>query len=56
MEIPSNTLERIVFNTRPKTKEAMFLFMDKSTHEQNLSQSLQIKKIQIKIAVSFLTG
>ena len=30
--------------------------MDKSTHEEHLSQSLQTKKKQLKVAVTFLPG
>ena len=33
----------------------MLTVMDKSTHEENLSQLLQTNSKQIKIAVSFLT-
>ena len=34
----------------------MFFAMDKSTHEEHLSQPLQTNKKQFKIAVIFLTG
>ena len=49
-------IEQIAFNTRPKIKEHMLIVMDKSTHEEHLSQPLQTKNKQIKIAVTFLTG
>ena len=56
MELPSKTLEHIVYNTRPKIEERMLLFMDKSTHEEHLSQPLQTNKKQIKIVVTFCSG
>ena len=34
----------------------MLIVLNKSTHEENLSQTLQTKKKQFKIAVTFLTG
>ena len=34
----------------------MLIVMDKSTHEEHLSQSLQTNNKQFKIAVPFLTG
>ena len=34
----------------------MLIVMDKSTHEERLSQPLQIRNEQLKIAVSFLTS
>ena len=55
MELPSKSLEQIAFNPRPKTEEHMLIVMDKSTHEEQLSQPLQINNKQIKIAVTFLT-
>ena len=56
MELPSKLLEQIAFNTRPKIEEHMFIVMDKSTHEEHLSQALQTNNKQFKIAVTFLTG
>ena len=56
MELPSKLLEQIAFNTRPKTEEHMLIVMDKSTHEEHLSQPLQTNKKQFKIAVTFLSG
>ena len=55
MELPSKLLEQIAYNTRPKIEEHMLIVMDKSTHEEHLSQPLQTNK-QFKIAVTFLTG
>ena len=56
MELPSKLLEQIAFNTRPKIEEHMLIIMDKSTHEEHLSQPLQTNKKQFKIEVTFLTG
>ena len=56
MELPSKLLEQIAFNTRPEIEEHMLIVMDKSTHEEHLSQPLQTNCKQIKIAVTFLTG
>ena len=56
MELPSKLLEQIAYNTRPKIEEHMLIVMDKSTHEEHLSQPLQTNNNQFKIAVTFLTG
>ena len=56
MELPNKLLEQIAFNTRPKIEEHMLIVMDKSTHEEHLSQPLQTNNKQFKIAVTFLTG
>ena len=56
MELPSKLLEQIAFNTRPKIEEHMLIIMDKSTHEEHISQTLQTNNKQFKIAVTFLTG
>ena len=56
MELPSKLLEQIAFNTKPKIEEHMLIVMDKSTHEEHLSQPLQTNNKQFKIAVTFLTG
>ena len=56
MELPSKLLEQIAFNTRPKIEEHMLIVMDKSTHEEHLSQRLQTNTKQFKIAVTFSTG
>ena len=55
MELPSKLLEQIAFNTRSKIEEHMLIVMDKSTHEEHLSQPLQTNNKQFKIAVTFLT-
>ena len=55
MELPSKILEQIAFNTRPKIEEHMLIVMNKSIHEELLSQPLQTNK-DFKIAVTFLTG
>ena len=41
MELPSKLLEQIAYNARSKIEEHMLIVMDKSTHEEHLSQSLQ---------------
>ena len=56
MELPSKLLEQIAYNNRPKIEEHMLIVMDKSTHEEHLSQPLQTNNKQFKIAVTFLTG
>ena len=56
MELPSKLLEQIAFNARPKIEEHMLIVMDKSTHEEHLSQPLQTNNKQFKIAVTFLTA
>ena len=56
MELPSKLLEQIAFNTRPKIEEHMLIVMDKSTHEEHLSQPLQTNNKQFKIAIIFLTA
>ena len=56
MELPSKLLEQLAFNTRPKIEEHMLIVMDKSTHEEHLSQPLQTNNKQFKIAITFLTG
>ena len=56
MELPSKLLEQIAFNTRPKIEKHMLIVMDKSTHEEHISQPLQTNNKHIKFAVTFLTG
>ena len=56
MELPSKLLEQIVYNTRPKIEEHILIVMDKSIHEEHLSQPLQTNNKQFKIAVTFLTA
>ena len=56
MELPSKIFEQIAFNTTTKTEEHMFVVMDKSTHEEHLSQPLQTNNKHFKIAITFLTG
>ena len=53
MELPNKLLEQIAFNTRPKREEHILVAMDKSTHEEHLSQPLQRNNEQFKIAVTF---
>ena len=56
MELPSKILEQIAFITSPKCEEHILVVMDKSTHEEHLSQPLQTNKKQSKTAVTFLAG
>ena len=56
MELPSKFLEQIAINTRPKIEEHMLFVVDKSFHEEHLSQPLQTNNKQFKIAVIFLTA
>ena len=56
MELPSQLLEQIAFNTRPKIEEQMLIVLDKSTHEEHLSQPLQTNNKQFILAVTLLTG
>ena len=56
MELSSKLLEQIVNNTGAKIQEHMLIVMDKSTHEEHLSQTLQTNNKQFKLAVTFLTG
>ena len=55
MELASKVLEQIAINTRPKTEKHLLVVMDKSTHEEHLSQQLQTNNKQFKKAVAFLT-
>ena len=55
-ELPSKILEQRTFKTRPKIEKHMLIVMDKSTHEEHLSQPLLTKNKQFKITVTFLTG
>ena len=56
MELPSKILEQIAYNTRPKIEEHMLIVMDKSSHEEHLSQPLQTNHKQFKKAVTLLSG
>ena len=49
-------LTQIAYNTRSRIEEHILIVMDKSTHEEHLSQPLQTNNKQFKIAVTFLTG
>ena len=56
MELSSNLLEQIAFNTRPKIEEHMLIVMDKSTHEEHLFHPLQTNNKQSKLAITFLSA
>ena len=56
MELPGKLLEQIAYNTRSRIDEHMLVAMNKSTHEEHLSQPLKTNNKQFKIAVTFPTG
>ena len=56
MELPSEILNQIAFNTRLKIEEHMLIVMDKCTHEEHSSQPLQTNNKQFKVALNFSTG
>ena len=56
MELPSKLFEQISYNTRPKIEEHMLIVLDKSTHEEPLSQPIQTNNKQFKKVVTFLTS
>ena len=56
MEFSSKILEQIAFNSRSEIEEHMLIVIDKSTHEEHLSQPLQTNEKEFKTAVTFLTG
>ena len=56
MEIPRKILEQIAHNTRPTIEKHMLIGMNKSAHEEQLSQQLQANSKQFRMAVTFPTG
>ena len=46
-ELPIKLLEQIAINTRPKIEEHILIVMDKSTHEEHLSQPHQTNILTI---------
>ena len=56
MELPSKILEQIAINTKPKIEEHMLNIMNKSIHEEHLSQPLQTNNKQFKVGITFLTA
>ena len=56
MELPSKNLEQIAIITRHKTQWHLLMFMNKSIHEEHLSQPLLTNKKQFEIAVTFMSG
>ena len=46
----------MAFNTKPKIEEHISIVMNKSTHEEHLSQPLQTNNKQFKKAVTFLSA
>ena len=53
MDLPSKLLEQIAYNKRSRIEEHIVVDMNKTTHEEHLSQPLQTKNKQFKIAVTF---
>ena len=56
MDLPSKLLEPIASIHELKLEEHTLIVMDKSTHEDHLSQPLQTNNKQFEIAVTILTG
>ena len=56
MELTTKLLEKIAYKTRSKIEEHMLIVMDKSTHEEHLSQPLQTGNKQFKVALTFLSA
>ena len=56
MEPTIKILEQIALNTRPEIEEHKLVVMNKSSHKEHSSQTLQTNNKQIKIAVTFLSG
>ena len=56
MELPGKLLEQIAFTTRATTEEHLLDVMDKSAHEEHLSQPLQTNIKQFNLAITFLSG
>ena len=57
IEPQNKLLERIAFKTRTIVENKMLLLLDKSTHEENLSQPIQTKEQkQFKLAVTSFKG
>ena len=56
MDPARKLFEQKASNTRPEFEEHMLIAMDKSTHEENLSQPVQFNDKQFKIFVTLLTG
>ena len=55
MELLCKLLKQIAPNTRPKIENHMLIVMDKSTHEELISQTLQTNKRQFEIENDDLT-
>ena len=53
MQLPIKLFEQHAFKTRPKIEEPKSIFMNKPTHEENLSQPSQTKNKQHKIISLF---
>ena len=56
MELPSQILKQIAFNTRSNVEEHMLIVMEKTVHEENLFEPLQTNKRQFSTSITFLTA
>ena len=55
MELPSKLLDQTAFITRPNIEDYLLIILDKSIHEEHLSQPPQTIKKRFKTAKTFLT-
>ena len=55
MELPSKKVEQVAFITRSMIEEHMLIVMDKSIHDEHLSQPIQTNIKQFKKAFTFLS-
>ena len=56
MQLPIRNSEQLPFNIRSEIEKHMLSVMDKSTHEESLSQPIKIIIRRFKIAFVFLTS
>ena len=56
LELPCKVLKQIAFITRPKIEENVLIFMDRSSHEDYLSQPLKTNSKQFLKAIPSLTA
>ena len=56
MKLPSMLLEKIAINTKLKSEKHMLVVMDKSAHEENLSQTISTNIKQFQTVVTLLSG
>ena len=56
MDLPSQISGQMAFNTGSKIEEHTLIVLNKSTHEERLSQPLRTIKKPFKTIFTFLTG